>query len=405
MKQLTGVPILCALAHWRRSLVWGALFLCAVTELYGQNSCGQVLASWEGIPAYSNGPDQWKTMDCDPYNLKPPYGAFGEQFQCTEFVKRFYAHLGDTSAAKWTGNAYDYFASANTDLTPPSVGAYANNKNLLHIPNPGTSPPAPDDILVFRGPNLEGHVAIVTNVTATTVTFIEQNWSVTGTSSLPLSTTCSGAGCTYTISNRISYPKDSPTPVTFTVVGWLREPSWLTFIEGNPGIPGDRIVITGGIGGQYYDLVTPIPLAALTNGFTFTVFPAGAQGTLSQFQIDIVNLNDNSLCPNAGVGVSFAAPFSTTSFNGVEGYFLTQPPSTIPWFVSTMNTFYPSCQMTVNDLFITTIVLSTTSLDAAAVGYGVDLIPGVQLVEEAVQPEVKTEATGQPRKPTAIPLP
>lgn len=202
--------------------------LFGLLPAWGQNAkpCGQVLASYtshgQTISAYSNGPKQWSTNDCDPQKLLPPYGAYGRQFQCTELIKRFYyLALGDTTAKNWTGDAISYFASANADLPKQ----YANNKMLSRYQNPSSIMPAPDDILVFTdSAGTEGHVAIVTQVTSTAVDFIEQNWSVTGTSSLQISTNCTGPACTYKVADRLSYPKGNPSGVAFPVVGWLRLP-------------------------------------------------------------------------------------------------------------------------------------------------------------------------------------
>src|ERR1700722_15626326 len=95
--------------------------------------CGTVLNSYRAIPVYSNYLDQFSTNDCDPKDKLPPYGLFGDQYQCTEFVKRFYTRaLGITSAEGWTGNAQDYF---NT----------AASKSLAPFSNGGTSPPLPGD--------------------------------------------------------------------------------------------------------------------------------------------------------------------------------------------------------------------------------------------------------------------
>jgi probable HAF family extracellular repeat protein len=186
----------------------------------------QYTSHGQSIPAYSNGQSQWSTNNCDPNHTKPPFGFYGQQYQCTEYVKRFYYQaLGVTSARSWIGDAIDYFASATVNL--PLVGA--NNKNLTPYVNSGVVPPAPDDILVFiDSANTEGHVAIVTGVTPTSVTFIEQNWSTTGVASLEMSTNCqASAPCSYHIADRISYPLYNPGGVAFPVVGWLRLPAEL----------------------------------------------------------------------------------------------------------------------------------------------------------------------------------
>ncbi len=210
------------------SLISAVLFL-ATLPAYGQDApaCGQPLsadASYKTIPVYSNGPDQQSTTACDKQKKYFPYGMFGSQFQCTEYVKRFYYEsLKDKHAINWTGDAIDYFASANTDL--PALGA--NNKMLIPYQNRGQTGPAPDDILVLaltNPPDTEGHVAIITSVTEDTVTLIEQNWSFSGFHTLPMAKICSNGTCAYEVSDRISYPADHPEGIAWTVTGWLRLP-------------------------------------------------------------------------------------------------------------------------------------------------------------------------------------
>ena len=162
--------------------IWPALVHCA-------SFCGQPLAQFPGlngvpVTALSNAPDQGTGTSC----------AGGPHYQCVEFVKRVYSSLVDTS--KWTGNAIDYYSTANS-------------KGLIAYPNGGSIPPENNDILVFDG-DTYGHVAIVTAVTATTVSLVEQNWSPTGTASLTIQNT----NGQYTISPR----------GTYTIVGWLRLP-------------------------------------------------------------------------------------------------------------------------------------------------------------------------------------
>lgn len=94
-------------------------------------------------------------------------GTYGLQFQCVEFVNRYYADvLGHRNLAR-TGNADSYFYDAAA-------------KGLVAFPNGGETPPAVNDILVFDsdGPGVHtdpGHVAIVYEVSETRVCFAQQN--------------------------------------------------------------------------------------------------------------------------------------------------------------------------------------------------------------------------------------
>lgn len=144
---------------------------------------GANIGSYEGVIAYSNGSDtgSWSSLE--------PYCQDGYEFQCVEYVRRFYRlHLGMNTV--WYGNANQYYDNG------PGWG-------LERYPNNGTSLPQPDDILCFNYGSV-GHVAIVTSVTSNRVNVIQQNVS---------STTAYGY-CN--ITNGIVYGS--------TCQGWLRKP-------------------------------------------------------------------------------------------------------------------------------------------------------------------------------------
>lgn len=91
--------------------------------------------------------------------------------QCVEYVDRFFYYGMDykaddgtvTNASIWMGNGVDYYGSAAT-------------KRLNAYPNGGTTRPMPGDILCLGGgPSGLGHVAIVTAVSDTAVTVLQQN--------------------------------------------------------------------------------------------------------------------------------------------------------------------------------------------------------------------------------------
>lgn len=114
---------------------------------------------FDGVPLYSNG-RHTTTGD-------------GEH-QCVAFIKRFYRNRlpEGRSVDKWKGNAHTYM-SDKEGLEPP-------------FENPDIEVPRPGDILVFKksigAPY--GHVAIVKMATTSTVTIVEQNWSLTGVATL-----------------------------------------------------------------------------------------------------------------------------------------------------------------------------------------------------------------------------
>lgn len=205
-------------------LVVATFFACGIPASFAQSGtrCGSVItSSYGGIAIYSNDGDQWTTNDCDPPPQQlVPYGVYGNQFQCVEYVKRFYYQaLGVTRALNWTGNAIDFYYSASSDVYDENGFRRANNKMLTAFPNGSSTAPQPNDILVFGGHGV-GHVAIVSSVTSTDVTIFEQNWSTSGTTTLPRRPTTTG----YFIENRISHPLSGGT-VYWSIIGWLREPA------------------------------------------------------------------------------------------------------------------------------------------------------------------------------------
>lgn len=175
------------------------LFMSAATLRAQQVApCGQQLSSdavYQGVPALSNDGDQGTGESCDGK------GSYGLEYQCVEYVKRFYKVALGVDTSGWRGNADQYFATASAK----GLAAYANG---------GQVKPAPNDVLVFKGEPY-GHVAIVTNVTDTSISFIEENWSRAGVATLALTNSSS----TYTVAARPS------RKTSYQVQGWLRLPS------------------------------------------------------------------------------------------------------------------------------------------------------------------------------------
>lgn len=113
-------------------------------------------------------------------------GIYGLEYQCVEFVNRFYAEMLDHRNMTRSGDADSYWFGAC-------------DKGLVRFENGQSEPPEQHDILVFDlpGSNTPGHIGIVTDVFPDRVCIVQQNapqwrecfvlevrggrWHVTGT--------------------------------------------------------------------------------------------------------------------------------------------------------------------------------------------------------------------------------
>jgi len=111
----------------------------------------QAMGSFNGVTAYSNG---YPLYDSGIYN------STGLEWQCVEYVNRYYSSAMGMSLGAGR-HAWQFYQ----DNTPAG---------LQRFPNGGTTPPAVGDILCFGSSTL-GHVAIVRSVGSASVTVIQQN--------------------------------------------------------------------------------------------------------------------------------------------------------------------------------------------------------------------------------------
>jgi surface antigen/LysM repeat protein len=122
-------------------------------HLASDTSFGRTTASFMGVDAYSNG--------VEPRYNDAPYGQYGIQFQCVEYVNRFAVEALGLANMKGTGNAIDYAGPGRAGFT--------------WVDNDGSSLPDEGDILVFSV-GTYGHVAVCTTPSgAPQVRAIEQN--------------------------------------------------------------------------------------------------------------------------------------------------------------------------------------------------------------------------------------
>lgn len=167
--------------------------LCLASN-YGDN-----LGQYKGVIAYANG---------------EPAGNIKGDYQCVEYVKRFYDQTYHVTLGP-IGKASKAFSTWKT------------RNDFLSYAQGSSMPPVPDDILCYSA-GASGHVAIVTEVTDKKVKVIEQNFS-TRTCWGEMTITRTGKG--YTLSARGKYQ----------VQGWLHyagnqtatEPLPLDFLSGS----------------------------------------------------------------------------------------------------------------------------------------------------------------------------
>lgn len=138
---------------FRRSKIWHS-----TTELLG-NKIGSFTYNGATVDAFSDG-------NAGIYYDSHSYSAYGLQYQCTEYVNRFYAQaLGKTNLySVYKGNANGYYSRAS-------------QFGLVAYKNGGTTPPQMGDIICSNGNGVNvGHVAIVRQVLPDSIRVIHQNW-------------------------------------------------------------------------------------------------------------------------------------------------------------------------------------------------------------------------------------
>jgi hypothetical protein len=135
-----------------------------ISQRWTAEPCGKVLATWDGTEAKSNGTNTGTGVSCGGT------GTYGLQYQCVELVMR---HFKTHWNLRWYGNAKDLLAHAKSSSyfasgSPADVEVWNNGD--------GAHPPKAGDMIVWTS-GTYGHVALITNVTASTVDIIEQNVS------------------------------------------------------------------------------------------------------------------------------------------------------------------------------------------------------------------------------------
>jgi len=117
--------------------------------------CGEIMSSYNGIPAYSNGEYQGTGYSCSDWS------STGLQFQCVEYTQRYMNTLYGIAPVWPVDFAYEMCESYPSGITP------------VNYPSEGFG-------VVFNWFPY-GHTAIVTGFNDNIINVIEQNGSPSGT--------------------------------------------------------------------------------------------------------------------------------------------------------------------------------------------------------------------------------
>jgi len=128
---------------------------------------GQKLDSLNGVYVYYNG----SVRNTGKRNLSEDGYNIGLEYQCVEFVKRYYYEYYHHKMPDAYGNAKDFFDDTIQD------GKLNSKRNLVQYSNPSFSKPAVGDLLIFDGHigNKYGHVAIISAINDQQIQIIQQN--------------------------------------------------------------------------------------------------------------------------------------------------------------------------------------------------------------------------------------
>ena len=148
-------------------LIGGMFFLSKKINVNPTYSVGEKIDSLDGVYVFYNGGTDHilgRNTSKDGYNI-------GLQYQCVEFVKRYYYEHYKHKMPNSYGNAIDFF---NPNLKDGEMNA---DRNLIQYSNSSTMQPRKGDLLIYSGTtgNKFGHVSIVSEVKDDEIEIIQQN--------------------------------------------------------------------------------------------------------------------------------------------------------------------------------------------------------------------------------------
>jgi surface antigen len=199
-----------------------ATALNSLTETSSGNSTGPAQAStaigsFKGVTAFSNGSVK---NDSGIYNTSIGINS-GLEWQCVEYINRYYYLIYGINIRIPGQNADQYYPNASS-------------RNLTSFQNGGNTSPEIGDILCFRG-GAGGHVAIITQVSPTQITVIQQNVTESSRDAAfiyPMTV----SGEKYTVD--VLQPGASRLGPSYYCQGWLRKPTASAFSSGSGNVSG-----------------------------------------------------------------------------------------------------------------------------------------------------------------------
>lgn len=127
---------------------------------------GEVIDQLDGVNIYFN---DWKVKS-NEVNFASDGYRIGKKYQCVEFVKRYYyEHYNHKIPNVW-GDAHDYYNPKLKD------GAFNKDRGLVQYTNGSSTKPKKGDLLVYDS-GKHGHVAIVSQVSESSIAIMHQNAS------------------------------------------------------------------------------------------------------------------------------------------------------------------------------------------------------------------------------------
>jgi len=132
--------------------------------LQEQAAVGDVIDLWRGVPVRANGIPYDRSVGS--HSSASGY-YYGRQWQCVEFVKRFYFDARKHAMPDVMGHAKDFF--------DPGVGPGEINskRGMRQFVNGGAEPVQVDDLLVWNE-GAYGHVAVVCRVLPDEIEVVQQ---------------------------------------------------------------------------------------------------------------------------------------------------------------------------------------------------------------------------------------
>jgi len=163
---------------------------------------------------------------------------------------------------------------------------------------------------------------------------------------------------------------------------------WLSFVQGDPGIPGDGIYINNP---NWLQLSSPLYLEKFPKGFTITIFASLSSPGRDDYFSLILDSDLPWPCSGHPVDPKGYALFvlsggTPTFYNGVKGYYINITRSDIEYIIKLLRNYQPCGTVTpckdVKDVYISALTLGfgnpeypRAPLDAAAILPGQNAVP------------------------------